>query len=438
MASGVPATAAVELAMPFGQNMVLQRRGPLPVWGTATPGEEVNVSFASQQRKAVADSQGRWQVTLAPMEAGGPFELEVTGTNSIKLGNVMVGDVWLCSGQSNMLEPLSRADTYQQAIRDADNPQLRLFTVKPAVTAPAKSSSQGPWSVSSPASARDFSGVAYFFGHTLQQALGIPIGLIVSAYGGSPIEAWLSPQAAPARSGGGVLQPSSLYKAMVAPLVPFGIRGVIWYQGEANVGQARAYRKLFPALIADWRRAWGGGTMPFLFVQLAGYSKPVAQPGESARAELREAQESARFVPKVRMVVAIDLGDELDMHIKNKQEVGRRLALAALSGEYQEPVAGSSPLYDSMQVEGNKIRVFFRHAASGLATRNGQSLQGFAVAGADGKFTWAKARVDGDGVLVWSDAVPNPSAVRYAWADNPVCNLYNNDGLPCAPFRTDR
>jgi sialate O-acetylesterase len=336
-----------------------------------------------------------------------------------------------------MAMKLWEANNGQKEAAAAAHPQIRLFAVKEAAADTPQTEASGSWTPCTPQSAAGFSAVAYFFGRELQQNLNVPIGLIQSAYGGSAIEGWISGEGMRTLKSSGSIKPSSLYNGMIAPLVTYGIKGVIWYQGEANVGQAPLYQKQFPAMISDWRRVWGQGAFPFLFVQLAGFSKPSAQPQNSLWAELREAQTKARMVPNTRMAVAIDIGHEVDMHPKNKQDVGHRLALIALATVYRKAVAYSGPIYESMQVEGNKIRLSFRNADSGLAVHGGQALRGFAVAGADHKFVWANASIDGESVLVWSNKVPAPAAVRYAWDDNPVCNLYNKDDLPCAPFRTE-
>jgi sialate O-acetylesterase len=463
LASSAP-RAEIALHPLFGDHMVLQQGITAPVWGTAAAGEEVTVSIAGQRKSARAGADGRWQVKLDPMKPGGPHEMTI-GTVTLK--NVMVGEVWVCSGQSNMEWPVRASKNAPEEIAAAAFPQIRLFTVpkKPADT--PQWDVAGTWKECSPESVPGFSAVGYFFGRELHKARNVPIGLIHTSWGGTAAELWTSRRvleadpefkpmieqyearmkafaeasekakaegkAPPKKPGPG---PAQLYNGMIAPLLPYAIAGALWYQGESNAGRAKQYQKLFPAMIRNWRDDWGQGDFPFLFVQLANYMKRKPEPAESHWAALREAQTLALSLPKTGMAVIIDIGEEKDIHPRNKQDVGRRLALAARHVAYGEDLVYSGPMYDSMKVEGNKARISFKHAGGGLEARGGK-LAGFSIAGEDKVFAWAEARIEGDTVVVWSDKVEKPAAVRYGWADNPECTLYNKEGLPAGPFRTD-
>jgi sialate O-acetylesterase len=646
-----PQRARAEVSVPalVGDNMVLQQGRKVRVWGTGGAGERVTVSVAGQTARATADEQGRWQAFLGPLKAGGPFTLTVAGDrNRLTFKNVLVGEVWVCSGQSNMEWPLAQSNGGHEAAAQGPHPEMRLFTVEKRTSAEPLADVEGRWVVATPEEALRFSAVGYYFGRELHRRLRVPVGLIHTSWGGTPAEAWTSraaldarpelrpiveryekelrdlPQlrrehaaklaewerqyavpdagnrgeglgfAEPARdaegwrkmrlpqqweaaglnldgvvwfrrgvevppawagrdltlslgpiddfdttyfngarvgatgaevpnawtfprrykipgalvrpgrnviavrvydrmggggfggggasgamalapagaAGGGVLalegewdykpesvveekrldfsnypgprpgpdnqnSPAVLYNAMLAPLTPFRIRGAIWYQGESNAGRAYQYRTLFPAMIRDWRARWGQGDFPFYFVQLANWKAREQDSIDSEWAELREAQMlTMSGVPRTGMAVAIDIGEPEDIHPRNKLDVGLRLARWALADTYRQRVAPSGPLYDAHAVEGDRIRVRFEHAR-GLKTSEGGAPAGFAVAGADRKFVQAEARVEGDAVVVWSKDVPRPVAVRYAWADNPAANLYNADGLPASPFRTD-
>jgi len=482
------AFADVKLPAVIGSNMVLQRGIKVPIWGTAEPGERVTVTFRDQRVSATADTQGRWLAKLKPLEPGGPFEMTVAGKNTIALRNIMVGDVWVCSGQSNMEYSVQGLTNAQQEIAAADYPQIRLCYVKHVTAEQPLTGTEASWQVCAPATVPGFSAVAYLFARELHKELGVPVGLIGTYWGGSPAEAWTSrptleadpslkaildgwqqelanyqkakasydrqlaewQQAAdkakaegkPAPSkpnppGGPGWQPASLYNGMIAPLLPYAIKGAIWYQGESNAGRAYEYRKLFPAMIQDWRRAWGQGDFPFLFVQLPNFMAVKPDPSESEWAELREAQLMTLSLRNTGMAVAIDVGEANDIHPKSKLDVSHRLALAALGTVYGRDVVYYGPIYRSMSVKGNQARLRFKHVGSGLVAKGGEPLKGFAIAGEDRKFVWAEAKIEGNAVVVSSAQVPKPVAVRYAWADNPVCNLYNKAGLPASPFRTD-
>lgn len=640
---GIKAQAEIHVPSIIGDNMVLQQSPGTRVWGTGQAAEPVTVTFAGQTVRAIADSQGRWQILLGPIKAGGPHVLTITGSNTLTFKNVLVGDVWICSGQSNMEWPLVNATNGTEAIAQANYPEIRLFTVqKNTATAPLEDV-KGRWVVTTPDQVGQFSAVGYFFGRELYQQLKKPIGLIHTSWGGTPAEAWTShaalasvpalkpildrheksletlPQrlqdyqrllaqweqenlhqdpgnkgealgyADPAlttgdwkemklpqfietagltidgavwfrkeidlpeswtgkdltlnltaiddfdvayfnntrvgatgnetpnsylvarryhipgalvhsgrnlvavrvfdRAGEGGFgrtdlmslapveaketesislagpwsykvelelepknpdygsrpelsgptnqnSPSVLYNAMIAPLTRYAIRGAIWYQGESNAGRAYQYRTLFPAMIQDWRSAWGQRTFPFYFVQLPNWRPALPESGDSDWAELREAQLMTLRTPETGMAVTIDLGDAKELHPRNKVDVAKRLAAWALAETYNRKVEATGPLFDSFSIKGNKIQVKFKHGG-GLKTPNGEPLRGVAIAGADQKFVWAEARIKGDSLIVWSKEVVHPVAVRYAWADNPVCNLHNKAGLPASPFRTD-
>lgn len=636
-ASPAAAPAAKPFLSPiFGDNMVLQRDKPCALWGWAKPGGQVSVSLGQPAVRAVADAEGKWQLTLPAHPAGGPHEISIAGAQTLTLHNVMFGDVWICSGQSNMEFGMGMTADSAAEIAAASNPNIRLFAVpKQTALTPVAAPANGRWDICKPETVRvgawnGFSAVAYFFGRELQQDLKVPIGLIQTAWGGTPAEAWTSesalkdkmpdfgpklsqlaearaaveagtydyakviagwyqkvdpgenkaapefdasgwktmvlpriweqsgdPQLArfdglvwfrrevdlPAEAAGkagvlhlgpvdnidttwvngalvggmdnltlprkynlpaGVLKagrnviavrvldygggggipgtpnqmsleisnvpavalagpwqyqiaaslaqtgsfpvripgnanyPTELYNGMIAPLVLLAMKGVIWYQGEANGDRSYQYRKLLPTMIEDWRQNWGQGQFPFLIVQLANFTASLPQPAEAPWAELREAQwMTAKTVPNTGLATAIDVGEAADIHPTNKQEVGHRLALAARALVYQEKIPYSGPAYDTMKVEGNAIRLNFTNTNGGWVAKDGKPLTGFAIAGANHQFVWADAEVDRNSVVVSSPQVPQPIAVRYAWANNPVCNLGNGASLPALPFRTD-
>ena len=631
----------IALSPLFTNNMVLQQKQDIAIWGTAEAGGEVNVSLNGQQAKTIVADNGLWNVKLKPIVAGGPYELVISGEDTIKINNVMMGEVWICSGQSNMEMPMlgkwSKVNNYEQEIAGADYPNIRLLMVdKEFANTPQTSFNSKGWKECSPETIAKFSAVAYFFGRNLHKKLNVPIGLVQTAWGGTIVEAWTSAQslkkipeftetvneiesdtiskeeweaaqagrkkewpdkigkiikengswehgyqnsdnniadwktmklptrwedvdagmeevdglvwfsrdvevpaswkgkelmlslgkindydftwfngvkvgrgidvsdlryyAIPANlvkpgknritvevldigaSGGlygpatemklsngndsiiltgnwkykvepikidvsklpekpdqnsGVNRPTVLYNAMINPLLKYRIRGAIWYQGESNAERAYQYRTLFKTMINDWRTVWKQGDFPFFFVQLANFKAVKEQPAGDSWAELREAQTMALDLPNTGMAVTIDIGDAKDIHPGNKQDVGKRLALTALSQVYGNGGRIMGPMYKSMKIEGNKIRLQFDYANEGLKTRNSEKLTGFAVAGKDSVFVWADAEIIGNEVIVSSTKVDNPVAVRYGWAANPICNLYNGNGLPASPFRTD-
>lgn len=629
--------AQLRLPKLISNGMVLQRDATIKVWGWASPGERITVQFQKKTYKTVTGANGQWQVKLPPIPAGGPFTMNIIGNSRIELKDILVGDVWFCSGQSNMVHQLNIHDvTYAREIAEANFPQIRQFWI-PTLTnlqGPQNDLPTGQWKAAVGEDVRPFSAVAYFFAKTIHQKYKIPVGIINASVGGTPIEAWTSEQglasfsdltatidknkdtayvnsltrrppatasrpAPPVDLGlegpskwfdvsyvpkgwrpinvpgywedqgikdlngvvwyrkevdipasmvgksakvflgrivdadelyingkqigrttymypqrrypvpadvlkagknvfvvrvtnnggkggfvpdkpycvfaeadtvdlkgtwfykvgtvyrpfagngfgggnpaGGINaqnQPTALYNAMVAPEINYAIKGFCWYQGESNAGKPQEYTALLPALIKDWRQKWQQGDLPFLYVQLPGFMDYNYLPSESGWAVLREAQLKALSVPNTAMAVAIDLGEWNDIHPDNKKDVGDRLALAALKTAYNENLVAAGPLFASSKTDGNKIILSFSNVGSGLITNDGEALSEFAIAGPDKKFVWAKAKIEGNNVVVWSDEVANPQYVRYAWADNPVNpNLYNKEGLPASPFRTDQ
>lgn len=448
--SGV--SGEVKLPSVFNSNMVLQRDGNTPVWGWADPSEAIQVEVADQVKKTVADAQGNWLVTLDPTPAGGPFTLTVKGRNNIQFENVLFGDVWICSGQSNMGWTLGSANDAQKEIAEANFPKIRLMTVQAVSKAvPQKDVPVVPWVECSSTTAGKFSAVGYFFGRKLYQELDVPIGLINNSWGGATCEAYIEAKRLDeVQEFKPVLDPKRieeqkpqyraghLYNGMVLPIVPFGIKGAIWYQGESNAARAWQHGLLFPVLIQNWREIWGQGDFPFYFVQLANFRKVQPEPGESDWAELRQSQTAALSRPNTGEAVIIDLGEAEDIHPKNKQDVGSRLAALALAKDYGKDVVWSGPRFKSMKIINNKAILSFDFVCGGLETKpQDTGIKGFALAGTDRKWYWAEAIIEGDQVVVSSAKVPKPVAVRYAWADNPECNLYNKEGFPASPFRTD-
>ena len=635
---GIPTYSQVRLPRLVRDSMILQRDTKINIWGWASKNEKINIKFNGKSYKGTTGADGKWIIQLPAMKAGGPFTMELSGNNKILLKDILIGDVWFCSGQSNMVHQMNIHDvTYAKDIAEANNPQIRHFWI-PTLTnlnGPQDDLPTGFWKPAVGEDVRPFSAVAYFFARKLFEKYRVPIGLINASVGGTPIEAWTSEEglkdfstvqatiqknkdtayvnglarnAFPSNSNraaqitdkgmtevikwyeaayvpkgwkpinipgywedqglkdlngvvwyrkevnipvsmtgkaakvwlgrivdadelyingkrvgnttymypprrynvaadilnpgknifvirvtnnsgkGGFVpdkpysifagndtidlkgtwlykvgqvntppslqpsairpnpppinagnQPTALYNAMVAPVTNYTIKGILWYQGEANSGRAEEYAKLQPAQITDWRNKWKQGQLPFLYVQLPGFMDYNYLPSESNWAVLRESQLKSLSVPNTAMAVAIDLGEWNDIHPDNKKDVGERLALAALKIVYGENIVHSGPIYQSATIDGNKIKINFTNTGSGLITNDGEELSEFAIAGDDKKFIWAKAKIEGNTVVVWNDAVQNPKHVRYAWADNPVNpNLYNKEGLPASPFRTDK
>lgn len=622
----------VRLPRLISDGMVLQRDSRITIRGWASAGERIAVSFNGKRYRATASSGGTWRVELPPMKAGGPHTMQISGTNEIVLKDILVGDVWLCAGQSNMVHQMDIHDvTYAEDITTANYPAIRHFKIPTATNlqGPADDLPGGQWQRAVSEEVRPFSAVAYFFARKLYEKYGVPIGLINASVGGTPVESWISeggfrefpeilktieqnkdtayvnrltrnnqpnrqpskpedeglagpipwfdmdyvpkewrrinipgywedqgikdlngvvwyrreinipasmagkearvflgrivdadrlyingrevgnttyqypqrryrvpanvltagknifvirvsnfsgkggfvpdkpyclftntdtvdlkgywhykvgevfvPQGRPAVSGGRRInpqnEPTALYNAMVAPIISYPIKGILWYQGESNAGRPREYTALLKALIHDWRQKFQDHHMPFIYAQLPNFMDVAYLPSESNWAELRESQLKALSVPHTAMTVNIDLGEWNDIHPDNKKDVGERMALAALKLAYNEDVVYSGPLYKDHRIEGNKVIISFSHTGSGLITDDGEALGEFAVAGEDRKFVWAKARIEQDKVIVWSEKVPDPQYVRYAWADNPANpNLYNREGLPASPFRIE-
>jgi sialate O-acetylesterase len=452
----VAAEAAIKLPAIIGNNMVLQRDEPLPIWGWDAPDTKVTVTIGETSVTATADGQGKWQVQLPAMPAGGPHTMTIAGTDSVKLENILVGEVWLCSGQSNMEWSVNASLNAQQEIAAADHPQIRHIKIShvPADKPQDDVASSG-WQLSSPQTAGGFTATGYFFARHLQEQLNVPVGLIGSNWGGTRIEPWTPPvgfgavpalkdiadnlDKFPSKNPDGSLNhqtPLALYNGMIAPLVPYGIRGALWYQGESNNGEGMLYSEKMKALIAGWRALWNKPELPFYFVQLAPFrygGSPESLPG------IWEAQVATLSVPNTGMAVTVDISDIKDIHPKNKQDVGKRLALWALAKLYgKNDLVFSGPLYKSMTVEGNKIRLAFDHVGGGLSSRDGQPLTWFTIAGEDKNFVPAKAEIDGATVVVSADNVAQPVAVRFGWHQEAEPNLSNKEGLPASPFRTDK
>lgn len=485
--------ADVKLPAIFGDNMVLQQGREAQVWGKADPGEKVTVSVAGQSASAVADSSGNWKLTLKPLKTDAKqTTVTVTGKNTITLQNVLVGEVWVGSGQSNMQWGVRAANDAEKEIAAAKYPTLRLFTVERYGWPQALEDVKGKWVECSPETVKEFSATLYFFGRDLQAQIQQPIGLINSSVGGTIVQSWTrwevlltDPQTKAqaeervkeldnpewvarkfaadtaryaeaerkAKAEGKPMRgpkpewlgpwyrnrPAGLYNAMIHPLLGFPIRGVVWYQGEFNASDPDQYARMFPKMIQDWRQQWGLGEFPFFFVQLPGNNEMQTEPANTKQswALQREAQSKALALPNTGMAVTIDTAPEGDLHPKNKQPVGNRLARIAAAKVYGKSIAFEAPTFESMSKEGSALRLKFRHAKAGLITRDGSPVRGFAIAGADQKFVWADARIEGETVVVSNAAVSDPVAVRYGWANNPVISLFNKEGLPLAPFRTD-
>lgn len=441
LAAAPAARADVRLPGVFGDHMVLQREQPVRVWGWAEPGEKIAVSLDTSRMDAVAGKDGRWSAMLPAMKAGGPHELVVQGANTLKLTDVLVGEVWFCSGQSNMALGVLKSLNADKEIAAADHPNLRFFPVPNAESQEPKDDVKAPWLACSPKTVAYSSATAYYFGRELQAKLKVPVGLVVSAVNGTRIEPWTNAagvESVRELTGKDTPQNGALYNAMVHPLTPFTVRGFIWYQGEGNVGDGLWYYHRMRALVQGWRKAWGQGDVPFYYVQLTPLNwggKPKDQ-----HAEVWEAQAEALRVPNTGMVVTNDIvGNVGEAHPRNKQEVGRRLALWALAKTFgAKELVCSGPAYRSMAVEGDAIRLRFDHTHGGLASRDGKPLSWFTVAGADGVFVQAKAQIDGDSVVVSAEGVKAPTAVRFAWHQIAEPNLVNKAGLPTSAFRTDK
>ncbi|QDV68386.1 hypothetical protein Poly24_20950 [Rosistilla carotiformis] len=460
--------AEVKLASIFSDSMVLQQQMPIPVWGWAEPGEQIRVTFGEQTQQATADDNGRWKVQLEPLQANAEGQkLVVAGSNTLEVKDVLIGEVWICSGQSNMEWAVKGATNGAQETAAADHPEIRLFNVPGHTTSPvAKETCPGVWQVCKPNTVGGFSAVGYFFGRRLQNDLKVPIGLVGTNWGGTRIEPWISPagfhhvpelkaiadqvDAYTAETKVGGSSPSAIYNAMVHPLAPFAMRGAIWYQGESNGGEGESYYHKTQALVSSWRELFNPN-LGFYWVQLANFKQPTEDPaGGDGWAKLREAQTKALDIDHTGMAVIIDIGEAGDIHPRNKQDVGDRLAQWALHQTYEkQQIVPAGPLFKSQEIEGASIRLSFDYVGGGLIVGKKEGLQPteevkqgklerFAIAGADKQWHWADATIDGDSVVVKSAAVAEPVAVRYAYSMNPEgANLYNKEGLPASPFRTD-
>ena len=490
------AHAQPRLSNAFGDHMVLQRGDRTVVWGQSAPGTTIQASIAGVSSTATADTTGKFRVVLGGLKAGGPHTLVVSdATGKVEYQDVLIGDVYIASGQSNMQVQMQRMVDADKQVADSTHPRIRLLPVKFATSVlEPKTDIGNTWVLCGPESTPRFSAVAYYFARELQTVVKedgqpVPIGMIQSVWGGTPAEAWTPrpaleshpmfaqrvkdadaailnyPQARPQwqeqvkkwEEGGkkgerpveplnekSANVPGTLFNAMIAPLTDMGLTGVIWYQGEANARRAEAYATLFPLMINQWREKFGrsepGNELPFIWVQLANFQRPTPEPSEHAWAELRESQTKTLALPKTGQALAIDIGEAGDIHPRNKLDVGKRLAKVAMKMIYGADVAHSGPMYRQMAVDGAKVRLSFDFA-DGLTSR-GAKPSGFAIAGGDRKWVWAEAVIDGGDVIVWSDAVKQPVAVRYGWSVNPFdgaypANLYNAAGLPACPFRTD-
>jgi sialate O-acetylesterase len=489
------AAADVTLNNMFGDHMVLQQGIKNKVWGKADPGEQITVTLGPQSKQATAAADGSWHVFLDPVaEYGGPHTLTVKGKNTVTFNDVLIGEVWVCAGQSNMQWSVNQSNDADLERAAATFPNIRLISVPQVGTQEPQWNFNGKWSVCSPETVGGFSAVGYLFGRQLHQTLGVPVGLINNAWGGSAAEAWvkrdklaanekLRPlhdrwvqvesgfeaakadfekkmaewklvaerakkegKPAPNQPGNpdgqmrGNARPGNIHSGVLTPSIGYGIRGAIWYQGESNAGRAFQYRELFPFMIKTWREEWGLGDFPFYWVQLADFMAEKPEPVDSAWAELREAQTmTMKALPNTGEAVIIDIGEGKDIHPKNKQDVAKRLARWALAETYKKPdIACRSPLYKAMEQQGGKIVLSFDNVTGGWRPFDVAEPIGFTIAGADKVFVHAKAKILPDGrIEVSSDKVTAPVAVRYAWADNPVCNMYSQAGLPLTPFRTD-
>ena len=544
LSTALPALADIKLPAIFADHMVLEQNTKVPIWGWADAGETVTVTAGSAKATATAGPDGKWTTALEGLKSSDQsMDVTVAGKNSITLHDVLVGDVWVCSGQSNMEFNLGGgkygfggALNAKEEVPSANHPTMRLFILKRKLAFEPQSDCEGTWQVCTPDTAGPFSAVGYFFGKEIQADQHVPVGLIGTYWGGTPAEAWTSLDALKAvpelkpladhfddvhthlaekkaayeqdvlpkwqsemaeweKAGGSDFLaaqkkwlvdaataeaagqpappkpapvkppprrptapdaephlPSVLNNAMIDPIVPYAIKGAIWYQGEANAIHAKQYQTLFPTMITDWRTRWGEGDFPFIWVQLANYLARTPEPTQTSDGwpGLREAQAMTLKLPNTGEAVIIDIGQGNDIHPKDKLDVGHRLALAARHVAYGEDLVYSGPTFESMKVDGSKVRLTFKNVGSGLTIAVGPStqpdapaptpaseLKGFSIAGADHRFVWATATIDGDAVLVSSPEVQDPQAVRYAWANNPEANLYNKDGLPASPFRTD-
>ena len=490
------AQAQLKLPAIINDHMVLQQKQANPIWGWDDPGTNIKVTFGNQVKTALTGDDGKWTVKLDAVDASfDPANLIIEGSSRREITDVLVGEVWMCSGQSNMGMSVSGDWKFEVESLSSNHPNLRLITVPRVGTQELQSDFKGQWEAANPQNCRSFSAVGFFYGRYLHEILNVPVGLINNAWGGSAAEAWVrrdtlenderfallmdgwkkreaqlqSPEemtkhenavakwkqrAADAKAAGqrvprapqspqatltGNQRPGNIFAGVVHPTLGYGMKGVIWYQGESNAGRAWEYASLFPFMIEQWRAEWGQGDFPFYWVQLADYLAETDEPGESAWAELRESQTKAMSLPNTGEAVIIDLGEGNDIHPKNKYDVAARLVRWALANDYgMKDMEPQSPVYKEIAIAGGKASIKFDHVGGGLRTVDVGDVRGFAICGEDRKWVWADAEIKGaDSIEVWNDAVATPVAVRYAWANNPVCNVYSKIGLPMTPFRTD-
>lgn len=476
----MPCVAQAALKMPniFGDHMVVQQKMPIQVWGWTDPGQDVRVTFAGKTQTTKAGTDGRFQVALPEVPAGGPHTMTIQADETRTITDVLVGEVWVCSGQSNMQWTIDRSNDPDLEKLAARFPNLRMINFPQIGSQEPILTHDRQWQVCSPEALGGFSAVGYFFGRQLHLSIDVPVGMVNNAWGGSACEAWINRETLSAderfrplmerwqeneqkfselsartdlnedekktlnglRSQmAGNARPGNIYNGVLKSHLGYTIRGAIWYQGESNASRAYQYRDLFPLMISSWRSEWGQGDFPFYWVQLADFYPEKSEPADSAWAELREAQTMTMSrLPHTGQAVIIDIGEGKDIHPKNKVDVGRRLARWALANEYGIPVAFHSPEYSKMEIRGAEVTLTFSHVADGWRPFDVTDPLGFTIAGDDRKFHTATAKILEDGrVTVSSQHVTQPVAVRYAWADNPVCNMFSNAGLPLTPFRTD-
>jgi sialate O-acetylesterase len=488
-------TARADVRLPdvIGSSMVLQQRQMVPIWGRAEPGETVTVVFGAKTKTAVAGSDGKWRVDIGKFAANfKPQTMTISGKNTIELKDILVGEVWLVAGQSNMQRLLRETDNGEAVQAAANHPNIHLFNVSREVAFKKRAGKLGEWSACTPESVKEFSAAGYYFGVELEKELKVPIGLINSSYGGSQAEAWTpveylnafpdlratvertkiwdeerprvrvaydeaitkwredseKAKAAGARPSPSPSVPdalrdyriaSSIYDGMIEPLIPFGIRGAIWYQGESNEARAEQYNLLLSTMIRAWRERWGEGNFPFGIIQLPNYRSVKPEPEEAPWSFIREAQRrTSLYTPNTGLIVTIDIGEASDIHPKNKIDVGKRMARWALKDVYGRKIV-NAPVVVRADAKNGKVVLSFAEVGSGLRIRDGDKLDEFAIAGDDKKWFWAEAKIIRKNMVeVWSPSVADPKAVRYAFNSNPKHpNLTNDSDLPVSPFRTD-
>lgn len=471
----MPAQADVKLPRLFSDNMMLQQKTRAPIWGWADPGEKVTIKLGKRSAEATADTNGKWMAKLSTPGAGGPYELVVSGKNTITVKNVLIGEVWLAAGQSNMWYQLGNTKAGQEDIPQANYPQIRILMSRNEFSPKPLDDMAGEWKECTPANAPNFAAVSYYFARELYENLKMPIGIINIAADGTGIESWISKEsllkfpetkahyeswerrlstysADKAAYDAVVKQDPEYgkthkppvdpisrfgetvtYSTQLLPVVPYAVKGITWYQGEHDVGEHEMYRKVLPVLVQEWRDLWHEN-LPFYSVQIERFGKKDTT---YKGGEFRQAQTALLALPNTGLATGIDTGDSTDAHKAAKPPIGHRLAVLALAKTYHRDIDYASPTFESMKIENDKIRVKFRDTDGGLVVQ-GDKVVGFAIAGDDKKWVWADAKLDGNSVLVWSDQVPRPTAVRYAWGDWPDTSLYNKAGLPVAPFDSEQ